>query len=52
MITSRAATKGAPSVKKTKATAKRDTIKYKSACTAFSRVMTIAVETIAIAPDI
>ena len=44
MITSRAATKGAPRVKKISASDSSDTTMYSSACTALERVMTMAVE--------
>ena len=49
MITSSAATNGAPKMKKTVATASSDTTRYNSACTALSLVIIRTVETIAIA---
>ena len=43
MITSSAATKGAPRVKKINASDSSDTIMYSNACTALDRVITMAV---------
>ena len=43
MITSSAATKGAPRVKKISARDSSDTTMYNNACTALERVMTMAV---------